>query len=341
VPTYLYPESAELTTIAQTKLPRLLEDRPIFDLLPTREVDEWLLIWEQLDNFKGLQQARGLNGEPPRVKPVGLNQWEMQPGVYGEYIPVEEQHLTTRRRPGTWDQPIDLTDIVMEKQDHLLLRRLDRVENIGWTLLTTGTFSVPGPLGNIVHTDTFPLQTFTSLVPWSTASTATPLADFSSVQLQSRGYSVSFGADAVAYMNRVTYNYLRLNTNNADVYGRRTQGLGTFNNLAGLNSLFQGDDLPKIVIYDQGYLVEGAGNTFVPFIPNGKVVVVGVRPAGQQIGEYRFVRNANNPGLEPGPYMKVIDHGDVKVPREIEVHDGHNGGPVLFYPSAIVLMTVL
>jgi hypothetical protein len=76
------------------------------------------------------------------------------------------------------------------------------------------------------------------------------------------------------------------------------------------------------------------------FIPNNKVVVVGTRPAGQRVGEYRITRNANNPDLGPGPYMKVVDNGEDKVPREIDVHDGHNGGPVLYYPGAIVVMSV-
>jgi hypothetical protein len=337
--TYVFPTSSEIQAIAQAKLPRLQEDRPVFQILPTREVDDFLLIWEQLDNFKGLQQIRGLNGEPPRVKPVGLNQFQMAPGVYGEHMAIDEQHLTVRRKPGTFNEPIDVSDIVLERQDQLLLRRLDRIELIDWTLLSTGTFSVSGPNGQVVHTDSFTLQTYTAAVAWSTAATSAPLADFSAVQLQSRGISVSFGANATAYMNRVTYNYLRVNGNAADLYGRRTQGLGTFNNLQSINALFMGDDLPQIVVYDQGYLSEPNG-TFVPFIATGKVVVVGVRPAGQPIGEFRFVRNANNPDLGPGPYMKVIDKGELKVPREIEVHDGFNGGPVLYYPSSIVIMNV-
>jgi hypothetical protein len=53
-----------------------------------------------------------------------------------------------------------------------------------------------------------------------------------------------------------------------------------------------------------------------------------------------MVRNANNPGLAPGAYMKIVDNGDRAVPRLIQVHDGHNGGPALLYPSAIVVMTV-
>jgi hypothetical protein len=139
-------------------------------------------------------------------------------------------------------------------------------------------------------------------------------------------------------MNRATFNNLRSNANSTDLYGRRTQGLGTFNNLQGINQLLTGDDLPQIVVYDQGYLDEF--NNFVPFIPVNKVIVVGKRPAGQPIAEYRMTRNANNPDLAPGPYMRVIDTGEIVIPRSIEVHDGHNGGPVIYFPSAVVVMSV-
>lgn len=339
--TFVYPTSAELQAIAQKKMPRLTADRPIFDFFPIRTQDAAALLWEQLDSFAGLQQLRGINGAPHKVNPVGLKRFRYDPGVYGEFIPINEQELTERRQQGSFGTPINIEDLILERQDQLLLRRLDRIEQICWLLLTTGTFSVSLPYGGVAHSDTFTLQTFDSTVGWGTAATSTPLADFRAVQLKRRGYSVSFGADARAYMNQVTYNKLAVNTNAADLYGRRTAGLGTFNNLPGINSLLLGDNLPSIVIYDEGYLTTpGDETSFVPFIPDDKVVVIGRRPAGQVVGEYRMVRNANNPDLAPGPYMKIIDRGETHVPREIEVHDGHNGGPVLFFGSAIVLMDV-
>lgn len=335
---YSYPTTIELEQIAQQKMPRLIQDREPFKWFPIEEKDEYMLVWEQLDNFIGLQQVRGLNGEPPRVRPVGLRQYTMQPGVYGEFIPIDEAEMTTRRQTGTFGTAIDVQDLVLIRQDQLLSRRLDRIEQIIWLLITTGTFSVPGPNGAILHTDSFTLQTFTAVVPWATPLTSTPLQNFSSVQLLSRGYSVNFGAAAVAYMNRQTFNDLRSNANPVDLYGRRTKGFGTINNQEGINQLLTGDDLPTVVVYDEGYLDDNG--IFQPFIPYGKVVVIGKRPAGQKIGAYRTVRNANNEAMKPGPYMRVIDKGEQLVPRTLEVHDGHNGGVVLYYGSAIVVMNV-
>jgi hypothetical protein len=272
------------------------------------------------------------------VKKVGVNRFEVRPGVYGEFIRIDEVELTRRRQIGTFGTPIDVSDLVLEAQNHLLVRRLDRIEQIGWDLLTTGTYSVPAPDGVTLKTDSFTLQTFTASVTWATEATATPLGDLRSVQLLHRGHSVSFGAKAQAFMNQNTFNNLISNVNPDDLYGRRTSGLSLVNNLKDLNALLAGDGLPQLVIYDEGYLDDTG--TFQLFIPNDKVVVVGKRPAGQRVAEYRMTRNANNVDLAPGPYMRVIDEGEYKVPRVIEVHDGHNGGPVVFYGSAIVVMNV-
>lgn len=335
MPTYTYPSAAELRAIEQEKLPVLIQDDPIFSILPLDEVDDDLLIWEQMDNYTGLQQIRGLNGEPSRVKQVGAKSYMMRPGVYGEFIRVDEEQLTRRRQLGTFGTPINIDDLVMRAQDQLLNRRIDAIRYIGWTLLTTGTFSIANPNGGLpMHTDTFPLQTFDAATSWATTATATPLADLRAMQLLSRGRGVDFGPRATLYVNRVTANYLLSNTNANDIGGKRTSGLANIMSLADVNALLTGESLPNIAIYDEGYVDESG--TFVPFIADLTGVLVGRRTSGASIGNYRMTRNANNPNLEPGAYTKVIDKGETEVPRIIDVHDGHNGGPVLYFPSAIV-----
>lgn len=341
--TFTYPSSAELIAVAQDKLPNLIAQRPAFDILPMRSVDSHLLLWEQMDNYIGLQQIRGLNGQPQRVKKVGAKRYSMVPGVYGEYQTLDELELVERRQWGTFNVPVSIDDLVMKAQDHLLGRRLDRVEFIIWTLLTTGTFSIAGPDGQVLQTDTFALQTASAAVAWATSATATPLADFRAVQLLSRGHSVRFDASARAYMNRVTWNNFIKNTNAADFGGKKGMGLQSLTSIGDANMILTGEGLPNIVVFDGGFLGEPSG-TFVPFIADAKVIVVGQRIDGASIGEYRMTRNANNPGLGPGPYMEVIDRGapgsGQQIPRTIEVHDGHNGGPVIEFPSAIVILSV-
>lgn len=334
---YVYPTNSELQVVAAEKAPVLTMADPIFDIVPIVEVDSHLLEWDQLDNYVGLQQVRGLNGQPGNVTAVGGTRFRMTPGVYGEFMTIDELELTTRRQFGTFNQPINITDLVMQRQDQLLNRRIDRIRQIVWTLFTTGTFSVSNNNG-VVHTDTYDLQDYNATT-WSTVSTATPLADLRAVQLLSRGKGVSFGAGAKAFMNRVTFNRLISNTNAADLAGRRTSGLSlsTVLSLSDTNSLLAGEDLPQIVIYDDGYLSDAG--SFVPFIADNIVVVFGQRQGGQTIADYAFTRNANNDDLSPGAYMKVVDHTDT-VPRMVEIHDGHNGGPRIYYPGSVVVVDV-
>lgn len=333
---FIYPSSVVLEQINQELMPRLMQNRKAFDILPTRSVDAHLLEWDQKDNYLGLQGVRGLNGQPSRVKQTGGKRYQMQPGVYGEFEMLDELQLTTRRAWGTFAGSIDVTDLVREAQDKLLQRRLDRIEKMIWDLIIAGTFSVADGTA-ILHTDSYTTQTQAASVAWATSLTAAPLADLHTLQLKSRGYSVNFGAQATAYMNRTTANALLANTNPADIYGRRTAGLGTFNSLDQINTLLAMDDLPNFSIYDDGYIDDSG--TFQLFIPNNKVAVVGARRDGDPIGEFRYTRNANNPGMAPGPYMKVVDDPD-QVPRTVVVHDGFNGGSVIYHPAAIVILTV-
>jgi hypothetical protein len=281
-----------------------------------------------------------------------------EPGVYGEYIPFDETEMTMRRAFGVgtpdnaFAMPVDLSDLTAKRQEQLLQRRINRIRWILWTLAVTGTFTVVGKNGSTVHQGTYLRQTFTSTVSWSTFATATPLQDFRTVKLLEWGHSVSFGSDAKAFANRRTINKMLANTNGADLYGRRVTGLSTINDLPSVNSFFTGDNLPSIQEYNAGYLTDGSVvqsasdmtqyGTFTPFIPDDYIVLFGSRPGNQRIGAFKFIRNVNNPGMAPGPYMKVVDSadGDDGPPRRIEIHDGFNGGPIIEYPSAVVTMHV-
>ncbi|HEU4751969.1 MAG TPA: major capsid protein [Armatimonadota bacterium] len=334
--TFVYPSSAELKEVEQEKLPKLTQDDPIFTLMPAVNVDAHLLEWEQEDNWVGLQQVRGLGGAPGRVARVGAKRYKVEPGVYGEFVRIDEVELTTRRQYGSFNAPIDLTDLVMRAQDQLLARRIDRLRYIGWTLLTTGTYSVADPSNQVLHTDTFSLQTYGGS-DWSTAATSTPIADFRAMALQGRGKGVSFGAGARAFANRVTVNRLLANSNAADIGGKLVVAGNNVVSLSDANRVLLANDLPALETYDEGYLDNNG--TFQPFIADDKVVVIGKRSSGSPIMDYAMTRNANNPNLAPGVYTKVDDDPN-RVPRFIDVHDGHNGGPRIYFPSAIVIMSV-
>ena len=363
-PQYTYPTTQELRMLDQEKTPTLTQDDLIFQFFPIVEQNVINVRFIQRDNYTGLQNFRGVDGQPTRVRRVGAKSYLYEPGVYGEYISLDEKEIMER---APWDNIngfMSLDAMVAEAQDQLLQRRVDRIKWILWTLLATGIFFVPthqaeannigtGVQGGAGHGDQyanvtaigqFGIQSFTASPTWATVATATPMADLRNFQLTAeRGRSVSFGKGTVAIMNRSTWYNMVNNTNANDLGGQfRDAGGSRMISLQNVNDVLIAQDLPTIIIYDEGYIDENG--TFQLWVPNNTVILIGARNNGEPVGEYWLTRNANNDGMAPGPYQFVNDSAQIPnmkiVPRSIDVHDGHNGGPVLFYPSAIGRMTV-
>jgi hypothetical protein len=335
----IYPTNREIQVIAAEKVARLSANRVGFNVMPIRSVNAHFIDWQQRDNFNGLQQLRGLDGQPAAVRRVGSKRYIYEPGVFGEFLTVTEQELTARAGSIMGDPPIDITDLVLEFQNQLLERELDQAESIIWNLLANGTFTVSA-LSGIQFNGTFDLQTHTAAVDWS-ANTAKPIDDFRAAGLKGAGKGVNFGASATAYMNKVTANeMLQHFTNDSSIL---VNAGSTVINLADVNRILAGNDLPTIQIYDEGYYNDS--NVFTRYIPTGVVIIVGARADGSTVGEYRMTRNANNPGMTPGAYTYIKDYASgINAPKEtpprLEVHRGHNGGPVVYFPSAIIRMNV-
>jgi hypothetical protein len=362
--TLVYPSNFELTAILQVMIPQMVENDPVLGpggIFPIDTTEFAKVMWEQLDNFWGLTQLRGVGGQPGRVLNVGMSRFEMDPGYYGDIANISEQEMLTWRKPGDVNAPWDLTDRIMIRLQQLITNGLNRVRQVVWALLTAGTFSVASPSG-VTHTDTFPLQTYATVHPWSAPTTSTPLGDYRNVVLLHRGTSARFDGSAYSFMNRKTFNYMDNNNNAGDLFGRRTAGLETVEGLGAINYVLTKDDLPKAVIYDEGYLnAANPGNAaapnsvFVPFIPDNVVVVIGNRPGAQRVGKVIFTRNATELSsgrggdgagdIESSPYegfvAKVVDHGERQaVGREIDLGLSFNFGPAVEYPSSIVTMNV-
>lgn len=342
-----YPTPSELREAERVLLPSQTLDDEIFKEFPIREVNSWRLKWRQRDNFVGLQQVRGMGGAFKVVEATGVQEYDFEPGVYGDKALIEENELTEAAQLASWEEFIPITDIVADRQMQLIVRRLDRIRKILWDMLTTGKFQVFDRGGTLKHVADFVFKKITVDVPWSTLAAAKPYADLVAIPLQARGQSASFGAGAKAYVNRKKLNQILLNANAGDLFGRRTAVGATVNTLADLNKLLasqnETQDIPEIACYDRGYLSDGtdgnAKGAFVPFIPDDKCVIIGKRTNGATLGEYRLTRNANNADSAPGPYTRVRDMREFKSPPEVECEDGHNGGPVVFFGGAVVVVT--
>jgi hypothetical protein len=342
---FTYPTSSSLMKIEQDKMAVLRPSAAIAKVFPEMTEDSWLIAWEQLDNYAGLMQPRGLNNAPLPVKPIGIREMVTTPGVYSDMLLIDERKLTTRRQIGTYGTPADVSDLVTEGSDQLASRDFSRVDYMCWTLLQTGTYSATDRRGVVVHQIQYAPQTYNAGVGWGTTATATPLADFRTVNnLGGLGTDARFDASAVAYMTRAKYNQLISNTNAADLGGRRDQYGATYNNLGDVNRLFLAQDLPQIEIVQDGFFddvpTSGTYGQFVKYLLDNKVVVVGKRPTGS-VGRFYLVKNVNNPTGAPGRYFKINDLGiDASGPRRIELHRGHNSAPVILFPRAIYVMNV-
>jgi hypothetical protein len=334
MPEYVFPTALAMRQVAAENAARLMAGRVIFDIMPIVHTNDDILAWEQRDNFTGLQGIRGLNGEPTRVKHTGGKRYLAEPGYYGEYEMIDERELTRRRGWGDFAAAaVDATDLVLDRQEKLQSREFDRQEQVGWASIQ-GTYSVADGT-SVLATDTWSPQTFSAAVAWGTVATATPLADLRAVQLKGRGFSVDFGTRARAYMNRTTMNAMLGNTNAADLGGQKATSFSPLVGEGELNQRLAAAGLPGVVPYDQGYIDDSA--VFQLFIPNNKVYVIGARLDGDPIMEYRITRNATLDGRGDSYSLAVESR---EPPKTIAVHRGHNGGPVILHPAAIVVMTV-
>lgn len=343
MPNYVYTQSADLRVIMQQKLPVLTANDPIFtDIMPIGQSKTEIILWEQRDNYQGLLSPRQYNGGFGRVQREGINRFKVQPGKYGDQKIMDEEFITASRQIGKFGDAFDVQDQQARDQDHLLTLGFQRLKKVGWDLVTSGTYSVLDANGVQLVTDTFSTQTFTASVAWSNLSTATPLADARAIKLKHRGYSVRFNRRAKWYMNSTQVNYALMNTNSADLGGKRqisSTGQAQPLSLDVLNQIFFDNDLPMIVEYDDGYLDSTGTNQL--FIADGKGVVIGEREDGSPVAEFLMTPNANNfhpdvVGFTEGMPNIYYDFEFKKNPIRGISTLAFNGAPAVYFGSAIV-----
>jgi len=334
---YVYTQSSTLQAILQDKLPVLTLDDPLFQIMPINGIDASMVVWEQRDNYTGLMSARGYDGGFGRIQREGIKTFKVEPGKYGDQKLMSEEFLTVGREIGTFANAINIERAQQEDQNHLLNIAINRLRKIGWDFLINGIYSVPDQNGQILATDTVTLKTFTSIVPWTTPATSTPLADMRQIKLLARGSSTSFGRAARLYVQAETVNAILANTNPADLGGRRValaSGEVQPLSLDQVNRIMFDQDLPMIVEYERGY--QDSSNVYQPFIPAGKGVVVGPRESGDSVMEFIMTRNANNLAASRGATEMYYDFEFKKNPVRGISTLGFNGAPAVYYPGSVV-----
>ena len=146
-------------------------------------------------------------------------------------------------------------------------------------------------------------------------------------------------------MNLKTFNLMLKNTNASDLGGDFVKLLAGDKSLARVNEIMSAGGRPKIRIINDGYFNPSAhAGSSTPaaitrFSPDNKVLFVGNRIGeGKAVGEYQMTRNMENPGQAPGLWNEIIL--EQEPPRRPVMYMGHNGGPVVFRPKSLVLLSV-
>lgn len=333
MPTTLELQGAvKLKQLMQLYLPRALDSRELLKLLPLTKDNSTTLIYERRQLNTGLQGARGLGGRSNGVRKPGVDQYKVQPGYYGDHWTITEQELVDLRDVGSWDDFDNYSEQSARGVQHLTQRFLDRCEySIAQTFLTGG-FTAADSSGVTKHRDLFNVPSYTPGTLFSDLANSQPLNYIRDlIPTLELGKSVSF-TKGFMLMSRPTVNLILKNQNAADLNGRRLQYGSTVNSLDDLNDLLLSNDLPKVKVYDAGYYSDppGTAPTFSRFLTNGKIVLVGVREDGEQLGEYRMTRAAQNDNSAPGEWYQVEDRR-TKDPCQVILRSGHNGGPVPYY----------
>lgn len=334
------PTAAEVQRLQMELFPRYLAGRLGLEILPFKSTEMPNIVFQQPDNFRGLQPFRGLD-KPTQHIPKRYNPWgtlcQIEPGYWGEHDDLNEE-IMTKWGGIACNTMLDLTEYTTMLQNQLLERRANRIEYSIWQSLVFGRYTALNSSGQVIHEGEFNIQNTSVPVPWTNFASSFPLRDFRQIQLLGRGTSTRFDSCARAYMNRVTANALMSNVNVQDVGRVGLSACCTFMSPAQINEQFMAQGLPQIQIYDEGYLDDSGG--FNVYIPDGYVVIVGCRPGNVPVGHYWLTRNAVGCSVTSGFWQKLMDSCDREIPRKITIADGHNGGPALEYARSVVVMRV-
>ena len=337
---------ALMRAVSQDLLLSMQTNNLIFTFFPIVLNPTTKLKWTILDNYKGLMALRGLGGEPTSISLVGANTYEAKPGYFGEFATLDEEELTLREGSvmlgADQNATISIQDMIMEADVQLMTRYYNRLVQMGWDLLNTGTLSISLPKGGIGYVAQYAQQTSPALVPWRNRATATPYQDLANLQPRfGRGSSTNFGQAATAYMNSRTLQDLLFNRNPDDLYGKRIGTGSTLTSLGDINNVLLLAGAPKIVVEDDGYVSDDG--TYKLNVPDGTVHVMGARGANETMGVTQLTKNANNPGNAPGVYAHIEDFTQPpyrRVPPRIIVHRGFNGGHAVTRPKQHIKMIV-
>lgn len=276
--TFTYPTNAALDTVIQ----EYVVDTSNFlglQILPIEESWAQKVQWDEMDNERGMTAPHVMGADPRIDLRPGSKLREYEPIPFKETDLVKENELLRARQLGTLNGVVNLNQLIAQIAKARMDKTRIRQEWMVWQALK-GSLTINE--NGVYVNETFPVQHYTPLVPWSDLENAAPLKDCNAMALMFRGTGAT-ARGAKMRMNQTTVNYLLENKNENDLKGFQNSN---FVHLAfsveEINKIFAARGLPEIEVFDEGYYDKDG--IYRTFIADGDVMLEGKRPGGQKTG---------------------------------------------------------
>ncbi len=346
--TFGLPTASELTQVIREWQP----DPAAYigaSILPERGMSTNEFTYERTRRTGGMTKAHNLDADPKFITGADFERYTASPYYFKEGRRFNESDLLTIRRQIGLNGDLGERagrDLIVAALAQLDNRLEVRREWLRWSALQGAvTINEEG----VVISETWSVQTYnadtttvagTSGDYWTTLTTSNPVADFAAVRLLGRNSGVTFSG-AKAYMNQVTANLLFNNTL-LRTYVREALRMDTLVSMTSMLEVFSNLSGIFPVVYDQGYI--NSSDTWVPFIPDNRVVVVGRSAQGEELGFMASTPSLHNGGIDgaqAGKFVVVDDQtGEGFANPKYDVFAGWYGGPIIQQPGQIVVMSV-
>jgi hypothetical protein len=349
--TLTFPTNAELDLVVQDYVAQT-ENFIGATILPETNSMHQKVRWDERDHDRGMTNAHVMGTDPKVDRRMGSVTREYEPIPFKETDLFKEDEILRSRELGTLNQTLDLSREIARTAKNRLDKTRIRMEWLRWqTLLGSISINENGVKVN----ETFPVQPHDAAVAFSTVATAAPLKEFNAVKLKFRKTGAS-AQGGKAYLNQTTANSILENQNANDLKGFQNANFTQLPySIEEANKILSVRGLPELVVYDEGYIDEN--DDLQLFIPDGKIIVVGKRPAGQTVGDWVSTPSLHrNVDGQPAPgYFSIVEVngqsseivgavsmsqlGQGKNPK-VEITGGIYGGTRLIYPKSVVVMDV-
>jgi len=303
-------------------------------LMPNEAQNDEVIAWDVLSPTGGLAEPYDPDGDFMIEKPHVLKTMSEDTMYWGKRFPLTQKDILRARKPGTL--VIDGEDLAMRLVNKGIRQLRSRKILLRYMmLLGGGTIQSNGIKRTIDYSGQL-AGTPTASVPWSTIASADPIYD---LQVWCELFDSQTDGEIVAIINPRTLKYLANNAKVRDLVKQSgdVRRIGSENIIALMLEL-TGVRISRIVVNRNRY--RDAAGALQYYVPEGKLIMVGMPPKGQKLGAWRSTPSTFNGGMTPRAGMfSVVDDQLAKKGRW-SVTIGEHGLPVLYFPGCVAVCTL-